>query len=145
MIGRVVCGLAVHNGLALMGLRRQGKLRGGLWEFPGGKVDDGEDPLAALAREWWEEMRARVKVSELIASTVLDLRVDLGRDKSFVVDLYRVHLLEGSEPQALDHDRIEWVDVRHATLYLPCSPAYYSHWPGVRRHLRLETYGGHGG
>lgn len=145
MIGRVVCGLLVRDdGLALMGLRKQDRLRGGLWELPGGKADDDEDSKDALAREWWEELgipRALIYVEDLVASTMLDLRVDLQRDKLFVADLYRVRIAEGIVPQALDHERLEWVNVNHATLHMPCSPAFYGHWPGIRRHLRLETYG----
>lgn len=143
VIGRVVCGLLVRDdGLALMGLRKQDKLRGGLWEFPGGKADEGEDPRDALAREWMEELGiARLMIGDLVATAMLDLRVDLARDRLFVADLYRVRVAEGVVPQALDHERLEWIDVNHATLYMPCSPAYYGHWPGVRRHLRLETHG----
>ena len=48
----VVCGIIRdERGRVLAGLRPQGKHLGGLWEFPGGKVDPGESPKQALVRE----------------------------------------------------------------------------------------------
>lgn len=133
MIGRVVSGLLVReDGHILMGKRRRGKLRGELWETPGGKVDPGEDPLVALVREWREELRCDVVVGDLVGSAVLDLEV------SFVIDLYQVHLTPGSEsPGAFDHEAIEFVDPWEAVRRRPCSPAFYAHWPWMRLHLRL--------
>ena len=45
-----------ERGRILLARRPAGRHMGGLWEFPGGKVADGEDPAAALARELEEEL-----------------------------------------------------------------------------------------
>jgi len=52
----VVCGLIEHGGLILLGQRRPGDKHGGKWEFPGGKIEPGETPEQALAREISEEL-----------------------------------------------------------------------------------------
>ena len=52
----VVCGVIENSeGQFLACLRPAGKHLGGLWEFPGGKVDPGESPESALVRELQEE------------------------------------------------------------------------------------------
>ena len=53
------------EGRVLMARRPEGKAHAGLWEFPGGKVEAGERPEAALARELHEELGVRVEVEDL--------------------------------------------------------------------------------
>ena len=50
------CALVDADGRVLVAQRPEGKAMAGLWEFPGGKVDDGERPEAALIRELKEEL-----------------------------------------------------------------------------------------
>ncbi len=52
--------LVDRDGRVLIARRPEGKPMAGLWEFPGGKVDDGETPEAALIRELDEELGIRV-------------------------------------------------------------------------------------
>jgi 8-oxo-dGTP diphosphatase len=50
------CALVDADGRVLLAQRPEGKSMAGLWEFPGGKVDPGETPEAALIRELHEEL-----------------------------------------------------------------------------------------
>ncbi len=52
----VVCAFLIQNDKVWMGQRPRHKHMGGLWEFPGGKVDDGESEEQALRRELQEEL-----------------------------------------------------------------------------------------
>ena len=59
----VVCGVIWEKSGKVLACRRAAERHlGGLWEFPGGKVEDGETLEAALARELSEELGARVEV-----------------------------------------------------------------------------------
>jgi 8-oxo-dGTP diphosphatase len=129
----VVAGLLLRDGKALLGLRKPGGKRGGLWECPGGKVDPGESHRIALIREWREEVGLTIGVGERIASAMLDLEV------CFTVTLYEVIADLSATPQLLDHASLEWSDLSLAIEYSPCSPAMYLHWPCVRQWLRRRT------
>jgi 8-oxo-dGTP diphosphatase len=56
----VVCAIIQRGELILLAQRPEGKRLAGLWEFPGGKVDDGEETAAALHREIMEELGCQI-------------------------------------------------------------------------------------
>lgn len=56
MIPVAACALIDRDGQVLLGQRPAHKHHGGLWEFPGGKIEGGEEPAAALIRELREEL-----------------------------------------------------------------------------------------
>lgn len=61
----VMAGLLVdRNGCVLLAQRPAGKHLEGYWEFPGGKLEAGETPLAALVRELHEELGIQVQGAE---------------------------------------------------------------------------------
>lgn len=101
----VVCALIEHAGRVLLAQRPAGKHLGGKWEFPGGKVEPGEAPAAALAREIHEELGCAVLVSRALPPCVHDygtVRIEL---IPFVCTLQ-----PGSPPPvAREHAAIAWV------------------------------------
>ncbi|WP_152354028.1 NUDIX domain-containing protein [Brachybacterium subflavum] len=58
----VVGAIIVRDGLVFAARRSPERSAGGLWEFPGGKVEPGETPQEALVRELREELGVRVEV-----------------------------------------------------------------------------------
>jgi 8-oxo-dGTP diphosphatase len=84
--------------------RRQARLRmGGLWEFPGGKVEPGESDEIALVRELQEELNLVVTVHEYLGESIHDD----GRGPLTLV-AYRC-TIESGEMTLSDHDAIRYV------------------------------------
>lgn len=91
------------SGRVLIAERPAGKHMAGRWEFPGGKVAPGESEEAALARELEEELGIEcVQARPMMRLThrYPDREVELSL---WVVERYR------GEPQALDGQRLKWV------------------------------------
>ena len=98
-----------QNGEILIDRRRQGGLLGGLWEFPGGKIEPGETVEECIHREIQEELGILV--------TVGDPLITIDHTYShFWVTLYVHHCqyLSG-EPQPLECDEIRWVTLEQLT------------------------------
>lgn len=100
----VVGAVIVRDGSVLAAQRGEGRALPGLWEFPGGKVEDGETPEQSLRREIQEELGCVVEVGERLVRTEHSYPFGL-------VDLttYWCSLLEG-EPVATEHAALLWVD-----------------------------------
>ena len=62
---RVVAAIIVHENKVFATQRGYGEFKGG-WEFPGGKIEEGETPQEALVREIKEELNVEVEVGELL-------------------------------------------------------------------------------
>ncbi len=101
----VVCAILVRGDRILLAQRPPDKKLGGLWEFPGGKVEAGESAEAALHRELQEELGCTVRITQTLAPFVH--AYDWGRIEliPFVCEL-----AEGSpEPHAHEHTALAWV------------------------------------
>ena len=85
--------------------------QGGLWEFPGGKVEDGEPLVAALARELHEELGIEVDRT----SALLEVRHDYG-DKAVLLDVHVVWEFRG-EARSLERQPMVWVAPRDLRRY----------------------------
>ncbi|WP_184056583.1 (deoxy)nucleoside triphosphate pyrophosphohydrolase [Sphingomonas aerophila] len=114
----VVAGALVRGGAVLVQQRPADKAMAGLWEFPGGKVDAGEAPAEALARELNEELGVSVDPVKL---TPITFGTGLIGSRDLVLLLYRVAQWTG-EPQALETPELRWVDA-DALRDLPMPPA----------------------
>ncbi len=101
----VVAGaLAAPDGRYLLQRRPLHRHHGGLWEFPGGKVEAGERPRAALRRELAEELGIDVREEDLQELAFADAPHS---PSGIVLLLYRCGTWLG-EPRALEGGAIAW-------------------------------------
>ncbi len=99
----VVGAVIMRHGLVLAAQRGPTKRLAGLWEFPGGKVEPGESPEAALAREISEELQCGITVGERITTT--RHTYDFG---AIELTTYYAELAAG-EPRATEHAKLRWI------------------------------------
>lgn len=88
----------------LVAQRPAGKSLAGLWEFPGGKLEAGEDPEAALVRELGEELAIDVAVPALQPLTFVSHDYD---DFHLVMLLYTCRRWNG-DPQGQQGQPLRW-------------------------------------
>ena len=99
----VVCGVIENSaGQFLACLRPARKHLGGLWEFPGGKVDPGESPEMALARELMEELAVEVEVGPALGAVIWDYG-----EQTIQLRPFRCRII-GGELRALEHEKLHW-------------------------------------
>ncbi len=99
----VTAGILRRNGRVLIAKRPADGLLGGLWEFPGGKVEEGETRSAALSRELVEELGITVQVEELFGTyrhSYTHFKVTLYA--------YNANILAGAI-KPLQHAEVRWV------------------------------------
>lgn len=121
----VVGAAIIREGRVLIAKRKASGPLPFLWEFPGGKLEKGETPEQAVAREIREELGVNIEVGRELArgkasvqSTTIALRVFEARLQS-----------ENEEVQALDHSELRWVraeefnDFTWAEADVPCLAA----------------------
>ena len=90
------------RGRVLLARRTAGRDLAGAWEFPGGKVDPGETPRQALARELEEELGIHVQAAEALIAVPQQYR-----DKRILLDVYRVTRYAG-KPRDLEQQALAW-------------------------------------
>jgi len=102
----VVCAVIVgKTGDVLVCRRDFNRHLGGKWEFPGGKVHQGESGSDALLREIREELGIGIEVGEQLKSVVEWTDGDV----SIRLIGFRCEIAEG-EPVALEHEEIRWCE-----------------------------------
>jgi mutator protein MutT len=99
----VAAGLIFRGGLLLIAQRRLGSHLGGLWEFPGGKREDGESFESCLKRELLEELAVEVQPQQLLLSLT-----HVYPEKTVHLQFYRCICLKG-EPQPVGCQALAWV------------------------------------
>lgn len=105
MLFVVAAAMIDATGRILVQQRPEGTAMAGLWEFPGGKVEAGEAPEVALARELDEELGVRVNPAALTPLTFASQPVG---ERHLILLLYVVRAWEG-EPQAIQASELRWL------------------------------------
>lgn len=112
------CALIDPDARVLIAKRPARKAMAGLWEFPGGKVENAERPEEALIRELREELGIEVKEACLAPFTFASHAYP---DFHLLMPLYVCRKWEG-QPWPHEHEELKWVHPRQLTAY-PMPPA----------------------
>ncbi|WP_299200295.1 Nudix family hydrolase [uncultured Amphritea sp.] len=110
-----VAAAAIFNesGELLLALRDKAQHQGGLWEFPGGKVEPGEDVRSALARELLEELGIVIDQSATLPLIQIPYHYP---DKSVLLDVFRVNRFSG-EAYGREGQPLNWVKLNDLRAY----------------------------
>lgn len=101
----VVTAVIRKGSQVLVGRRPEGHTLAGQWEFPGGKIEIGESPEQALARELQEELGINAQIGDLkLACTHSYPEVGI------LLIFYEVLFWKG-EPKTVHHDELKWVEL----------------------------------
>lgn len=101
---RVVGAVIEHQGKILACRRLSDKTEGGKWEFPGGKIEPGEHPREALARELREELGLEdIQVLDLVNRETTE-----GNDGPIDLACFRV-AAKSIALSSTDHDKLVWL------------------------------------
>lgn len=99
----VVAAIIVSEGKILATQRGYGEYKDG-WEFPGGKIEPGESPEAALVREISEELDASIEVGEHLITVEHDYS-----DFHLTMQCFFATLKDDSHVKLLEHEASRWL------------------------------------
>lgn len=100
---KVIAGIITHNGKFLIAQRAKKDALCGKWEFPGGKMEDGETEKECLARELFEEFGIAAEVDEYLCSSFFE-----HNGAPYEMRAYFVRKFSG-DPVLYEHAQIKWI------------------------------------
>lgn len=101
----VTAGILYSSGKVLLAQRPEPKYDG-LWEFPGGKIEENESAEECLIRELHEELGILVKVKKLFCTTEWSRQ-----DKVIILHTFEIDSFEGV-PVPIVHSQLKWIDIK---------------------------------
>ena len=116
----VVAALIENNGQFLVCQRPVHKSRGGMWEFPGGKIEPGETPQEAVVRECFEELDIQVEAGHAIHQVIHEYP-----DITIRLTSYHARLM-AREPKPLEHQNLRWLLIEDMDIdqFCPADQAF---------------------
>jgi 8-oxo-dGTP diphosphatase len=103
---KVVCGIVFNHKKVLICRRRSTKLLGGYWEFPGGKIEEGETDELSLSRELAEELGMKVEIRGFFITNTHDY----GKFKIELI-AYKCSFIN-ADFKLVDHDAVRWINIK---------------------------------
>ncbi len=95
----------------LIAQRNLKKSQGGLWEFPGGKIEYGETQEQAIIREIKEELNMNIKYDSYFDEKIFEYP-----DKTIRLIALNCKMVD-EKYQVLEHEKIEWISIREFDNY----------------------------
>jgi 8-oxo-dGTP diphosphatase len=124
----VTAALLIKDGLCLIAKRGASDPLANLWEFPGGKIEEGETPEECLQREMQEEFQIDVEVGPFFAESIYEYERGTIQLLAYWVN-WNGHSLHPTV-----HDEFAWVD-KKTILNYKFAPADI---PIVEKYFRLD-------
>ena len=127
----VVCAVIERDGLVLIAQRPPHKLLPGKWEFPGGKVEPGENPAAAIIREIREELGCTLTVTRALPPFIHDYKTVVIEMLPFICALPP----DSPAPHPYEHTALVWLPPAELQSYDLAA----ADWPVVAMLLNKNT------
>ncbi len=108
--------VVVHGGKILIAQRKKSMNQGGLWEFPGGKIEPGETSIACIKREFMEELGMEVEVGDYL----MEMTYTYPAIGELHFDTYWASCNQPVPTQLEAHERIAWVSLNELERYDFC-------------------------
>jgi 8-oxo-dGTP diphosphatase len=107
----VTAAVIFNHGKVLLARRAPGENGAGRWEFPGGKIEQGETPEQCLARELREEFGVRALIKDFIAESVYEYYTGSIRLLAYAAEIVAGNI------QLSVHDDYAWVEIKDLLAY----------------------------
>ena len=108
--------VVVHDGKILIAQRKKTMKQGGLWEFPGGKIEEGESAPDCIRREFMEELGMPVHVGDYLC----EMNYTYPGLDDFHFDTYWATCDNPNPPKLDAHEQIAWVSLGELDNYDFC-------------------------
>jgi 8-oxo-dGTP diphosphatase len=131
-MGRSVAGIAITQGSLFIARRKPGGSLGGKWEFPGGKLEEGEGDAEALRREYLEEFDAGVEVGSLLATAEFT-----HNEHCFLLNAYRV-FFSSYKFRMTEHTEWRWAKLKEIEA-LDFAPSDRLLLPALQAYIEAQT------
>ncbi|MBX9808882.1 8-oxo-dGTP diphosphatase MutT [Candidatus Gracilibacteria bacterium] len=108
----VTAAIISRDNKLLIAKRGEGKHLSGFWEFPGGKIEEGENPKDCLKREINEELGVDIKVGDYFMTNEHSYG-----EKRISLAAFHCEIISGNI-ELHDHDEIKWVTISELEQYI---------------------------
>ncbi|MCL6477396.1 MAG: (deoxy)nucleoside triphosphate pyrophosphohydrolase [Peptococcaceae bacterium] len=109
---KVTAAIVIKDGQVLIAKRKAGKRLASFWEFPGGKLEDGETPEECLKREMKEELGIEVNVGQYFGESIYHYEYGTVQLLGFWASW------ESGDIRPRVHDEVRWVPPDHLDEYI---------------------------